>query len=102
MALAILTLACGLFYASSAKYFPLREVSFLQENRRILLPLGGVVALLAFYFFYRQYDFATALMIWSVGLMALLSAIIVSVKMNQQWIWAWGALSVISLLTDLL
>lgn len=100
MALATITLACLLYYASS-KYFPWYEALQLEQCKGVLVGIASAIALLAFYLFTLEYDWATALMIWSMALMTLLCAVILSIKLNDKWIWAWGALGILFLVIEL-
>lgn len=100
MALAVLTIACMLFYASS-KYFPFQDIPIVTKRKIGSIGLASAISLLSLLLFTRSLGFATALMVWMTAFMALLSAIILSVKMNRKWIWVWGVLSVLFILIDL-
>ena len=99
MALAILTIACFLLYATS-KYFPVADVPYVKEHKTKILLLASAISLLSLFVFSNSYDFETALMIWLVAFMTLLSAIVLSVKMNTKWVWVWGGLCVLFILID--
>lgn len=100
MALAILTLACFMFYATS-KYFPKQDLPQVKAYKVQLLVLASAISILSLYLFTKSSDFSTALMIWLVAFMTILSAVIISVKINFKWIWAWGIFCILSLLIDL-
>ncbi|MEL6719289.1 MAG: hypothetical protein AAFP82_11280 [Bacteroidota bacterium] len=99
MALSILLLACFLFYGTS-KYFPI-QYDFVKDHKTKLLILASVVSLLSLYLFTSSFDFATALMIWILASMTLLSAVILSVKMNTKWLWLWGFVALLFIIIDL-
>lgn len=101
MALAVLTLSCFLFYATS-KYFPITEIPFVKDHKTTIILLASAISLLSLYLFTWSYDFATALIIWIIAFMTLLSAMILSIKMNIKWIWIWGGLSILFILTDVI
>ncbi len=100
MALTTLTIACFLFYRTS-RYFPMKETDLIKEHKSKILILASAIAFFSLFLFARSFDFATALMIWMIAFMTLLSAIILSVKMDQRWMWIWGALSVLFIFIDL-
>lgn len=99
MALAILTISCILFYATS-RYFPLEDPRILG-NKRSLIWVASVLSLLSLFLLYEDSDLATALMVWSIALMTLLSGIILSLKINLRWIWVWTAICFLFILIDL-
>ncbi|MEM7509491.1 MAG: hypothetical protein AAF388_01080 [Bacteroidota bacterium] len=99
MALAILTIACFLLYATS-KYFPVADVHYVKEHKTKIILLASAISFLSLFVFSNSYGFETALMIWLVAFMTLLSAIILSVKMNIKWVWVWGGLCVLFILID--
>ncbi|MEL6835579.1 MAG: hypothetical protein AAFP77_21435 [Bacteroidota bacterium] len=101
MALAAMTLACFLFYMTS-RYFPEQDLPFVQEHKSKVRVLASAIAFISLYLFTRSFDTETAVMVWLMALMTLLSAIILSVKMNVKWIWTWGSLSLLFILIDLL
>ena len=100
MALAVLILACFMFYGTS-RYFPRQDISLLKEHKTSIMVLAGAISLLSLYLFSHRFDGATALLVWLTAFMTLLSAIILSVKMNVNWGWAWGGVCVLSILFDL-
>jgi len=101
MALTILTIACFLLYATS-KYFPRQDLTWLKDRRQVFVWIGSAASLLSLYLFTWSYDFATALMVWMITFATLLSAIVLSVKMNTRWIWVWGGFCLLFVLIDLL
>lgn len=101
MALATLTLACLLLYATS-KYFPIRKIKVIDDHRTKVILLAGAISLFSLYLFSRSFDFSTALMVWTVAFMTLLSAVILSVKMNAHSIWVWGGLCFLFILIELI
>lgn len=101
MAPATLTLACLLLYATS-KYFPIREIGIIDDHRNKIILLAGAVSLFSLYLFSRSFDFPTALMVWMAAFMTLLSAVILSVKMNLYSIWVWGGLCLLFIVIELI
>ncbi|MEL7533033.1 MAG: hypothetical protein AAFN10_17080, partial [Bacteroidota bacterium] len=100
MALAILTIACLLSYATS-RYFPIESLAFVQKRQKLSLTLSVAMALLALYIFTETYDFATALIVWLTAYMTILTSVIVSLKINAKSIWLWGGLCLVSIMLDL-
>ena len=100
MALAVLTFACFLYYLTS-KYFPIQGIVLVKDHKTKIVLLASAISLCSLYLFSRSFDFATALMIWMIAFMTLLSAMILSVKMNHKWIWLWGGLCLLFILIDL-
>jgi cell division protein FtsW (lipid II flippase) len=100
MALTALTISCFLFYATS-KYFPLEDWSAFRKHKLWVNLAAGAISLLSLYLFTVSHDFSTALMTWMIALMTLLSSIVLSVKMNNRWIWVWCGLCVLFLIIDL-
>ena len=100
MALAILTISCLLFYSTS-KYFPLQEIKWLSINRNLSIWIASALSLLSLALFTISLDFTTSLIFWMIALMTVLSAIILSVKMNVKWIWVWGGLCLLFVIIDL-
>jgi|GEM_PF-6004491 len=100
MALTLLTLSCFIFYATS-KYFPSEGILWWKQNKMKSLILASAISLFSLYLFTYSYAFSTALILWSVAFMTLLSAIILSVKMHAKWTWAWGSLCILFLIIDL-
>jgi len=101
MALAVLTLACFLFYATS-RYFPKAGLKRIKDNKRGMLIAASVLSILSLILFTLTYDFATSLVMWMVALMTVLSAIILSLKLNFRWVWIWGGLCLVFILIDIL
>ncbi|MEM9328276.1 MAG: hypothetical protein AAGA85_21590 [Bacteroidota bacterium] len=101
MALTVLTIACFLLYATS-KYFPMQGMSWIDRRKGLWVGIGSAMVLLSLYLFTLSYDFATALMFWMIAFMTLLSAIVVSVKLNYKSIWVWGGVCLLFVLIDLL
>ncbi|MEM0939212.1 MAG: hypothetical protein AAF600_04735 [Bacteroidota bacterium] len=99
MALAILTIACLLLYATS-KYFPKQEIKWIDQNKKTILWTATALAILSLIILNLANDFGTSLVFWMIAFMTILSAVILSVKMNIKWIWVWGGLCVIFLLID--
>ena len=81
MALALLILFSFMVYATS-RYFPRQDLPLVVEHKSKVLVLAGAISLLSLFLLNQVYDFGTALMIWLTGLMTILSAVIISVKMN--------------------
>jgi len=100
MALTTLTLACFLLYGTS-KYFPIEGIEVLKEHRGKIVLLASAISLFSLFLFNRSFDFSTSLMIWMSAFMMLLSAIILSVKMNEKSVWMWGAFCLLFILIDL-
>jgi len=101
MALAILIVACLLLYATS-KYFPKQGVPWVDNNKKAILWIASVLSVFSLIIFTFSNDFGTSLVFWMVAFMTLLSAIILSVKMNEKWIWVWGGLCLFFILIDLI
>ncbi|MEM8967676.1 MAG: hypothetical protein AAGE93_14750 [Bacteroidota bacterium] len=99
MALAVLTFACLLLYATS-RYFPSDKIEWIKLNRAKVTVMASIISLVSLYLFTLSYDFATALMFWLTAFMALLSAIILSVKLNSNWMWGWGVVSLLFIIID--
>ena len=100
MALASLTIACFLFYFTS-KYFPARDREIVERHKGKLIALASAIMLVSLYLFSADHDLTTAIVVWWVALMTLLSSIILSVKMNRKWIWVWGAICILFIWIDL-
>ncbi|MEM6763809.1 MAG: hypothetical protein AAF824_15790 [Bacteroidota bacterium] len=101
MALAVLIVACILLYATS-RYFPVQDIQLVRKHKNIILVLASAISLLSLYIFSTSFRFETALMIWLVAFMTLLSAVILSVKMSIKWIWMWAGLCILFILWDIL
>lgn len=101
MALATLILACLLFYSTS-KYFPFEKLAIVRTRKYLVIGVACTLAFSSFYLFIIQIDFATALMIWMIAFMTILSAMIISLKISFHWIWMWGALSLFFVVIDTL
>ncbi|MEL6562262.1 MAG: hypothetical protein AAFQ94_29085 [Bacteroidota bacterium] len=99
MALAILTIACFLFYTTS-KYFPRQDLKIFRQNKKYTLLIAGALLLFSLVIFTFTSDFATSLVTWMVSFMMVMSAMILSVKLNFRWVWLWGAVSVLFILID--
>ena len=100
MALAILTFSCFLLYATS-KYFPKQGIKLVDQHKKAVILMASALSLCSLFLFTFWYDFATALVCWIIAFMTLLSAIILSIKLNYKWIWVWGGLSLIFILIDI-
>ncbi|MEM9142106.1 MAG: hypothetical protein AAGA86_03910 [Bacteroidota bacterium] len=99
MALSILTLGCLLGYGTS-KYFPL-EIGLLKRHKIKVLLVASIFLLFSGYLFTFWYDGISAWAIWSVAVMTVLSCIILSIKMNTKWIWAWVTAPILFLILEL-
>lgn len=100
MALAILVISCFSFYSTS-KYFPEYGIRTGWNNKASLF-IASALALLSLVLFNLSYDFATALIFWMLAFMAILSAVILSIKMNAKWVWIWGLFCILMILVDLI
>lgn len=101
MALAALLISCFLFYASS-KFFPIAYWSeFLKPYKTIANAAAAALAFLSLFLLTYPFEFPTALLVWMTALMTLLSAVILSVKINTQWLWFWGVIGLLFILIDL-
>ncbi|MEM9834675.1 MAG: hypothetical protein AAF944_28895 [Bacteroidota bacterium] len=99
MALAVLTLACLLLYATS-RYFPSDSVAWTKRHQAKVTVMASVISLVSLYLFTLSYDFSTALMFWLIAFMTLLSAIILSVKINTNWMWVWWIICLLFIIVD--
>ncbi|MEM8892923.1 MAG: hypothetical protein AAGC88_00005, partial [Bacteroidota bacterium] len=70
------------------------------EHKIKVLSLASAISFFSLYLFTFSYDLATAIIIWLVALMTLLSSVILSVKLNPKWIWVWGALCLMFVIID--
>jgi len=100
MALALLIVSCFLIYSTS-RYFPEGRFSWIKKHKITTQLTAGAICLVSLYLVSVSYDFTTALMIWMIALMTLLSSMILSVKMNQKWLWVWGGLCLLFIMIDL-
>ncbi|MEM6346184.1 MAG: hypothetical protein AAF927_20005 [Bacteroidota bacterium] len=100
MALAVLTIACFLSYSTS-RYFPMEAFDFGKKQPKVVLAISVAIAFVALFLFSADYDFATALIIWLAAYMAILSSIVVSLKLNVKSVWLWGAFSLLAIVIDL-
>ncbi|MEM9859477.1 MAG: hypothetical protein AAF843_19140 [Bacteroidota bacterium] len=100
MALATLTIACLLFYTTS-EYSPIGNNTVIAKQKWVILSVASAIAFLSFYIFIVSHGFATAIVIWTIAFMTLLSSIIVSVKMNPKWLWLWTVFCIFIMLLDL-
>lgn len=101
MALAFMILSCFLFYGTS-RYFPMQDIPMLQEHKLKIIALAGAISLLSLFLFARSFDLVTGFLVWMLAFMTILSGIILSLKMNTKWIWAWSSLSILSIIIDLI
>ena len=101
MALAFMILSCFLFYGTS-RYFPMQDIPMLQDHQLKIIALAGAISILSLFLFARSFDLVTGFLVWMLAFMTVLSAIILSVKMNVKWVWAWGGLSILSIAIDLI
>lgn len=101
MALAVLTLSCFLLYATS-KYFPFKELAWIKKKSEMVMVIATAISFASLYLFTYTYNFETAILVWMVAFMTILSAVILSIKMNKKWIWVWSTLSVLFILIDIL
>ena len=101
MALTSLTIACLLFYSTS-RYFPLSED--LQKNVSVvknwILSTAVVLLLLSLWWFTFEFDGVTAFVIWLTAVMTILSALILTVKLNIRWLYCWAVLCVLFIIID--
>ena len=101
MALAILIVSCVVLYSTS-KYSPIRRVLLIEKDKKLTITVACVILLLSFFFFSTYYDFTTALVVWLISFMTILSAVVLSIKMNVKWIWIWGGFCILMILVDLI
>lgn len=99
MALAVLTIACLLFYASS-RYFPRQDIKLIANNKIAVLLAASAISIVSLVLFMVNNDFATSLVYWMIALMTLLSAIVLSVKLNFNWVWIWAGLCILFIIID--
>ncbi|MEM9721899.1 MAG: hypothetical protein AAGA10_21720 [Bacteroidota bacterium] len=100
MALAVLTIACFMLYSTS-RFFPVQDMPIVKTHKVKVLVLASAISLFSLYLFSRSFGFETGLMIWMIAFMTLLSAVILSIKMNLKWIWVWGGLCILFMLIDI-
>ena len=100
MALATLTISCILFYMTS-KYFPVSKIEVVRKNTIKTLFVASAVLILSLYLFSIEFSFITAFVVWLIAFMTLMSLIVLSIKMNDKWIWGGSLFSISSLIIDL-
>ncbi len=101
MALTLLILASILFYSTS-RYFPLEQLKMTGQFRAIAILVAAAICFMSLYLFSISYDLTTALMIWMIAIMTLLSSVVLSVKLYPKSIWAWGTISMFIVILDVL
>ncbi len=103
MALTLLIIACFLLYLPS-RYFPVSENIHMKIGKQRIKIMSGAVMLLMLSLtaFTWTYDGLTAFTVWLIALMTTLSALILTVKLNPKWLYGWGALCVLFVITDLI
>ncbi|WKN42995.1 hypothetical protein [Tunicatimonas pelagia] len=101
MELTILVLSCLLFYAPS-RYFPVDSILRVNiaQYRKVMLIGATLLLLVSFASFYQTYDGFTAFAIWLTAGTTILSALILTVKLDLRWLYGWGMLCVLFLITD--
>lgn len=100
MALAILIISSFLFYSTS-KYFDAFGSKRTGKYRNWVIIIASVFSLLSIWLFASSYNLVTSIVIWSIAFMTVLSALIITVKLNKKWIYAWGSIVVLSIIIDL-
>ena len=94
MAITTTIIACLLLYGTS-KYFPegLATIGIpLRKNRKPALLVGILFLGGSIWSFTLMYDTPTAIIVWSVVLMTVLSALVLSIKTHPNWLVFWGVL----------
>jgi hypothetical protein len=100
MALAILTISCFMFYMVS-KYFPIQGIKLVTDNKKAVLVLASTLSLFSLYLFTISYDISTSIVLWMIATMTLLSAIVLSVKLNFKTVYLWGVVCILFVILDL-
>ncbi|MDN5217295.1 hypothetical protein QQ020_34800 [Fulvivirgaceae bacterium BMA12] len=102
MAITTTIIACLLLYGTS-KYFPegLATIGIpLRKNRKLVLLVSILFLGWSVWSFTSMYDTPTAIIVWAVVLMTVLSALVLSVKTHPNWLVFWGLLVAGSLIYD--
>lgn len=103
MALTLLTISCLLFYSTS-KYFPLSAdlQKKISDIKNWIIGAAIVLMLLSLWSFTFEFDGVTAFVIWLTAVMTILSALILTVKLNTRWLYCWAVLCVLFIIIDLI
>ena len=85
----------------TSKYFPVSKIEVVRKNTIKTLFVASAVLILSLYLFSIEFSFITAFVVWLIAFMTLMSLIVLSIKMNDKWIWGWSLFSISSLIIDL-
>ena len=103
MAVSILIVACLLCYLTS-KHFPLSGERLMKMARQkpLLNILAIILAVTSLVLFYGHFNGVTAFVVWLTALMTILSAVILSVKLNVKWVYFWSVVVLLFMIVDFL
>jgi hypothetical protein len=101
MAMSALIISCMLFYSVS-KYFPLKIPKIFRVKKALIVAVSFAFAFLSLYVLTYEYDPVTALVIWIVAVMTLLSCIVLTLTLYKISFYAWIALCFFLFFLDLL
>lgn len=100
MIILLLLIASYLFYMAS-RYFPVSRLTYkIKRSKNLLKSMASLLVLAAWWLLCLEYEAFSAVIYLLFAMGALLSALVISLKLGPKWNYVWAAIGILFLLFD--